>query len=152
MAGVSVGRFRAILCGAVTAVWGALCLLCMSVSGGTLLLVSLILWVACAVWIAGETPAQARRRMFILAALLSFAAALGLGWRLLTPPLISSRAGSENALGLPFLELIGRFLLTAILPTLLVALGLLQLVLAWLTGREPKLQRVPRSDMAAPRR
>jgi hypothetical protein len=25
-------------------------------------------------------------------------------------------------------------------------------VLAWLTGREPKLQRVPRSDMAAPRR
>ncbi|MGM9481700.1 hypothetical protein ACS5PN_11010 [Roseateles sp. NT4] len=150
MAGASVSTPRAVFCGAITAIWAALCLLCMGVPTGGLLLASLLLWAGCALWIRGETPAQARRRLLILAAGLSFAAAIGLGWRLLSPPLISSRGNSENALGLPFLELMGRFLLAVVLPGILALVGLLQLLFAWLTGREPKLRRVPGSEVSRP--
>jgi hypothetical protein len=145
-----VGTLRATLCAAVVSTWGALCLITMGLPGSGVAAASLALWGWCAFWVAGETPARARRRLLLVAAALSFAAALGLAWHLLAPPLLSSRAGSENALGLPFLELIGRFLLVVILPTALAAFGLLLLLLAWLTGREPRLRRVQPSEMSRP--
>lgn len=146
----SIGVGRAVLGATPVAVWSGPCLMGTGLHGTGAVLASLLVWAACTAWVAGATPAQARRRLLGLAAMLSFTAAVGVGWHLMAAPLTASRAGSENALGLLFLELLGHWVLSFLLPALLGGVGLLLLVLAWLAGREPTLRRVPRSAMTRP--
>ena len=113
-------------------------------------------WAACgvalfvSVALAATAPTRRRawRRLLVVAALLAFVAAWVAWGAAPFGPSGETIQGAENAPGMSMFLLLAMLMMSVLGPVALVLLGLALSLLAWLSGREPRLRRMRPLDDA----